>query len=129
VCVYSGVYRDVIGGITGDVMCRCPGDDEAVRGGAAERAGERQLLPADNHVDDDEQCGQQRRRPTAAGHDVVAAAGGSSVGRLQRHAVPDDSADPADAAERDAGVAGFRVRLADAGVDVRPVVVEQSHRD
>ena len=39
--------------------------------------------------------------------------------------MPNDARDPADAAERDPRDAGFGVRLADAGVDVRSSVDDQ----
>jgi len=132
-CAYSGIGRDVvadvISSVTGcDVMCKGRGDDESVLVGDGERSGDRQRsVDKCVDVDDHRQRSGQRR---SAGRDVVAAAGGDSrVGRRrQRRAMSDDSADAADATERDAGVAGVRVRLADAGADVRSFTDHRCHR-
>ena len=118
--VDSGVDRDdtadVISGDTGDVMCRCPrGDSEAVRDGDA--AGLRQRS-TDGSRGPGRPAPAAGRRPRRA----VGAAGGSRrrPGGRRRGGVPaDDAAHAADAADRDARAAGVRVRLADAGADLR----------
>jgi len=126
-CAYSGVDRDVVAdviiSVTGcDVMWKGRGDDECVLGGGGERSDDGQRSVDNEHR---QRSGQRR----SAGRYVVAAAGGHSrVGRRrQRRAVSDDSADTADATERDARVAGVRVRLADAGADVRSFTDHQRH--